>query len=348
MNPTSSQGAQPVMRAHYVDILCQLAEQKGVRRADLLVAAGIRNSQLSHPENLVTGNQFSKLCRQALDLTGDPGLGLEFGGQLKFTTHGAMSQAAISCDTLGQAIHVLMKYLHIRFPYLTMDLSVDGDEAVVEMDTVHDLLDLYRFNLEVFLAALLDVSHLLVGPRIFEGASCRVKYPRPAGGKQYAKLFGEAICFDSGVNQLRFHKSCLELPMPLANPVARRVAEAECEVQARKLQMVTSVTGQVVRLLESVRDGRLMGLDDVAAQMHVSARTLRRQLVSEGARFQDLQDRVRHHRALKLMRCNDQMSIDEIAERLGYSDPSNFSRAFRKWEGISPSAWRSLHTDRLA
>ena len=342
MNPKLSPSAVPVIRAHYVYILCELAEEKGVRRSDLLVASGIRNAQLSHPENLVTGDQFAELCRQALDRSGEQGLGLEFGLRLKFTTHGAMSQAAVSCDTLGQAIRVLMKYLHIRFAFLTINLSLEGEEAVVDLDVLHDIPELYRFNLEVFLAALLDVSNLLVGPRLFEGSSCQVKYSRPKGVSLYSKLFGEDIRFDSGVNQLRFHKSCLDLPMLLANPVARRVAEAECEEQSRKLRATSSVAQQTLQLLALVRDGRLMGLEEVAAQLHVSSRTLRRQLASEGARFQD---NVRHQRALELMRDTGQMSIDEIAERLGYSDPSNFSRAFKKWEGVSPSAWRSLQAD---
>ncbi|WP_303290298.1 AraC family transcriptional regulator [Marinobacter sp. SS5-14b] len=345
MNPTSNRGTLQVMRAHYADILCQLAADKGVRPGDLLAAAGIRSSLLSHPENLITVDQFSALCREALERCGDNGLGLEFGLRLKFTTHGAMSQAAISCDTLEQSLQVLMKYLHIRFSYVTLNLSTEGDEAVITLDVLHDNHDLYRFNIEVFLASLVDVSTLLFGSRLLEGGRCLVDYPRPEGAALYPRLFGDAVRFSAGVNQLRFKKHFLDLPMLLANPVARRVAEAQCEEEMRQLQASTSVTEQVARLLESVRDGRLLGLEDVAAQLHVSARTLRRQLAAEGARFQSLQEGVRHRRALDLLRRNGQMSIDEIAEQLGYSDPSNFGRAFRKWEGISPSAWRSLHSE---
>ena len=66
------------------------------------------------------------------------------------------------------------------------------------------------------------------------------------------------------------------------------------------------------------------------------------QLAAEGVRFQQLQDSLRHRRALELLRRNE-LTIDEIADALGYSDPSNFGRAFRKWEGLSPSAWRRTH-----
>ncbi|HLT12502.1 MAG TPA: AraC family transcriptional regulator [Marinobacter sp.] len=345
MNPTSNRGTLPVMRAHYADILCQLAAEKGARPNELLAAADIRSNQLSHPENLITADQFAALCRKALDCCGDNGLGLEFGLRLKFTTHGAMSQAAISCDTLEQALQVLIKYLHIRFAYVTLDLFTEDDEAVIQLEVLHDSHELYRFNIEVFLASLMDVSSLLFGSRLLEGGRCLVNYPRPEGVGLYAKLFGEEVYFSAGVNQLRFKKRFLDLPMLLANPVARRVAEAQCEEEMRQLQASTSVTEQVARLLESVRDGRLLSLEDVAAQMHISSRTLRRQLAAEGARFQSLQENVRHRRALEMLRRSTQMSIDEIAEHLGYSDPSNFGRAFRKWEGISPSAWRGLHVD---
>jgi len=146
--------------------------------------------------------------------------------------------------------------------------------------------------------------------------------------------------FDSGVNQLRFHKQFLDLPLSLSNPVARRIAEAQCAKEMRTIEAATSVVVRVNRLLESVRVGRLPSLDDIAGQMGLSARTLRRQLAAEGARFQQLQDEIRHQRALELL-SQDELSIDEIADSLGYSDPSNFGRAFRKWEGVAPSVWRA-------
>ena len=139
---------------------------------------------------------------------------------------------------------------------------------------------------------------------------------------------------------MRFRKSFLGLPMSLSNPVARRVAEAQCEEEMRQMEASASVSDRVLRLLESARDGRLPGLEDVAQQMGVSPRTLRRQLSAEGGGFHGLQESVRHQRARELLLRHSAMSIDEIAEHLGYSDPSNFGRAFRKWEGVSPSAWR--------
>ncbi|WP_227663227.1 AraC family transcriptional regulator [Marinobacter halophilus] len=335
----------PVTRAHYAEILCRLAGERGVGRHELIKAAGIRDAQLGHPDNFITLDQFTELCRQALARCGDPGLGLEFGKRLKFTAHGALSQAAISCDTLKQALRILIKYFRIRFAYMSLSFFIEGDEAVIQLDIHHDTEDLHRFNIEVVLASMMDVNALLFGQRLLDGGRCLVDYPSPETVEAYRQVFGDIVSFDNEVNQLRFRKHLLDLPMSLSNPVARRVAEAQCEEELRQMDASSSVTERVVRLLESVRDGRLLSLDDVAGQLHVSDRTLRRQLAAEGGRFQALQEAVRHRRALKLLRRNNLMAIDEIAEHLGYSDPSNFARAFRKWEGISPSAWRRLQQD---
>lgn len=333
-------GSLPVIRAHYADILCQLAEDIGVSRQTLLSASGIRPSMLGHPDNLVTVDQFTALCRQALGRCGNDTLGLEYGRRLKFTSHGSLSQAAISCDNLEQALSVLIKYFRIRFAYMELSFFIEGDDAVLQLELAHGIEDLYRFNIEVVMASLMDVNLLLFGQQLIGKGRCLLNFEKPTDSSVYDALFGGRVGFNRGVNQLRFHRQFLALPMSLSNPVTRRVAEAQCEKEMRSIKAATTVAGRVSRLLGSVREGRLPGLDDIAEQMSLSSRTLRRQLAAEGKRFQQLQDAIRHQRALELLK-QDQLSIDEIADALGYSDPSNFGRAFRKWEGLAPSVWRA-------
>ncbi|SFM01838.1 AraC family transcriptional regulator [Marinobacter zhejiangensis] len=329
----------PVIKAHYADILCQLVEEKGGSRRAVLAEADIRPSVLSHPDNLITVSQFVALNRAALGHSGDPALGLEYGRRLKFTTHGALSQAAISSDTIEEALKVLIKYFRVRFVYMELDFFVDGDDAVIQLTVQHNLEDLYIFNVEVVLASLMDVNLLLFGTRLLEGGSCRLNYPNPGHDKAYASMFGASVSFSSGTNQLRFRKKYLDLPIALSNPVARRVAEQQCEEELRHLEANLTVTSRVQRQLESVRWGRLPDLETIADSLGVSSRTLRRQLSAEGTKFQAILDQVRHAKAAQLLQASP-LSIDEIADRLGYSDPSNFGRAFRKWEGVSPSSYR--------
>lgn len=339
MNAPGPTGHLPVIRAHYADILCQLAEDRGLPRSGLLGAAGIRPSMLGHPDNFITVAQFSELCLEVLRRANDPALGLEYGKRLKFTTHGSLAQAAISCDTLEQALSVLIKYFQIRFVYMRLSFFVEGAEAVIQLDLSHDVESLYRFNVDVVMASLMDVNLLLFGRRLFEGGYCRLDFPEPADTRPYRQLFGDQIRFGGGANQLRFRREFLGSPMSLSNPVTRRIAEAQCREEMRFIEGSTPVAERVSRLLEAGFQQPLPTLEDVAARLRVSSRTLRRQLASEGVRFQELQERLRHRRALELLQ-RPELSIDEIADLLGYSDPSNFGRAFRKWEGLAPSAWR--------
>lgn len=341
--PDHSIGQMAVIRAHYADILCQLAEEKQLVRAPLLKAAEIRPSLLDHPENLITVDQFSALCREVMNRSKDPFLGMEYGKRLKFTTHGALSQAAVSCDTIGQALEVFIKYFRIRFGYMKLDCFIEGNEAVLQLDVLHHIEDLYRFNVEVVISSLMDVNQLLFGTRLLDGGSCRVEYPEPEDSRAYHELFGANVTFAAGANQLRFRREFLELPIALSNPVARRVAEAQCQEELRLLEAAESAVRRVERVLDGVRDGRLPPIEVVAEELGVSPRTLRRQLAKEGARFQGVLDRIRHRRALELLRKNN-LGVDAIAEHLGYSDPSNFGRAFRKWEGVSPTRWRHENT----
>ncbi|QSP95901.1 AraC family transcriptional regulator [Marinobacter salinisoli] len=339
MNAPTSAANQPFIHAHYADILCQLVQEKGVSRPSLLSAAGIRPGLLEHPDNLISIPQFVALCRECLQRSGDPALGLAFGLRLKFTTHGALSQAAVSCDTLEQAISVLIKYCRTRFVYMALSFFTESDEAVLQLDVVHQVDDLRRFTIDLLMASLMDVNQLLFGDKLTRAGCCRFAYPEPEDTSPYRGLFGDIVEFGGEANQMRFQAQFLALPLVLSNPVTRRMAEAQCEEQMRTIEATASMADKVERILASTRDGRLPGLEQVADQLLISPRTLRRQLTREGLRFKQLQDRIRHERSLVLLR-RQELNLDAIADALGYSDPSNFARAFRKWEGVAPSVWR--------
>jgi AraC-like DNA-binding protein len=126
--------------------------------------------------------------------------------------------------------------------------------------------------------------------------------------------------------------------LPMADTFASRTAIAECE---RELAML----GEAKTLLASVRRQMARStkgfptLTELADKRRVSARTLKRQLAAHGTSFRDLLDELRRDRAIRLLDGGD-APIDTISERLGYADASNFTRAFRRWMGVSPTDWR--------
>jgi len=326
------------IRANYAEILLQLVQEKRIESPRVLRRARLPAHLLADPEGYLSLAQFERLVRVSLEETGDAALGLHFGERLKFTTHGPLSQAAVSCATIREALELLIKYYRIRFASLDLQFFIDGRDAVIALDERLGLSDLKPFLVEALFVSVMDVNALLFGTRLLIGGSCRISYPEPAYGEEYRRYFHDAITFDTGVNELRFLEENLDLPLALANPVTKRLAEQKCEAELASLQARESILARVRRILENA-DDRLPGMDEVADRLFMSSRTLRRQMQAQGMRFHDLMADVRLARAKRLLLSGSQ-GIDDIAHRLGYSDPSNFGRAFRKWTGLSPSAFR--------
>lgn len=327
------------IRANYAEILLQLIQERGQsENGRILRQARLAAHQLDDPEGHLSLAQFERLVRVALEDTGDPALGLHFGERLKFTTHGPLSQAAVSCANIREALELLIKYYRIRFASIDLRFFVDGSEAVISLDEQLGLGDLKPFLVEALFVSIMDVNMLLFGTKLLHGGSCRISYPEPAYGDQYRRYFYDALSFDTGVNELRFQADNLGLPLALANPVAKRLAEQKCEEELASLQTREPAIARVRRILESAGE-RLPGMEEVAERLFMSSRTLRRQMQAEGVSFNDLLAEIRMERAKRLLR-EGHRGIDDIAHSLGYSDPSNFGRAFRKWTGLSPSAYR--------
>ncbi len=347
------QAGDAILLAHYGEILYELAIEKGADPELLLKGTGIRESVLRNPDASLTYEQFIELVSNALTLTNEPALGLYYGTRLKFTTHGPMGQAFISSETLSDAIASIIKYYRTRLAFIKMTFFIDEDDAVIQLDENLGSGVFKSFLIEALFVSILDVSTFLFGTKLAQTGSCRVNYSAPDYVNQYFSFFvnsgrtssdvsveklTQIVTFNAPSNQLRFDKKFLTLPMVLANSVARRVAEQKCEEQLKAVSDVDSIVDKVMRCLQSNPE-EIPTMDAVAESLYMTTRTLRRQLQVFGASFHDMLADIRKRRAFELLQNTDK-SVDEIAYELGYSDPSNFGRAFRKWTGKSPSSTR--------
>lgn len=348
------QARDTILLAHYGEILYELAIEKGADPELLLLNTGIRENVLRNPEANLSYEQFIELVNNALKLTNEPALGLYYGTRLKFTTHGAMGQASVSSENISEAIAAIIKYYRTRFAFIEMSFFIDENEAVIQIDENLGLGSLKAFLVEALFVSIMDVSKFLFGRTLVKTGRCFVSYPAPSYVNQYYSFFVEPesigtenilpqkmsnmISFNAASNQLRFDKKYLVLPIALANTVARRLAEQECEQQLKAVDDINSIVTKVMHLLQCKPES-IPSMECVSDSLHMTSRTLRRQLQTYGTSFQDLLADIRKKRALDLLQNTDK-PVDEIAHELGYSDPSNFGRAFRKWTGTSPSGIR--------
>jgi len=195
-----------------------------------------------------------------------------------------------------------------------------------------------EFGLECIAAAMRNTLNGLLGDEQFP-LRFEFPYPEPATSLHYREILGEDLHFDRSRAAWSFPSERLALALPSSNPALRQLFEAECARLLADLSDKAEIQDQTRSLLRKL-EGQYPKMPQVAALLNMSARTYRRRLADEGAAFQELLDEVRAEHATRYLREN-RLPIASIAYQLGFSDPSNFRRAYQRWTGLSPSAVRN-------
>lgn len=325
--------------AEYGRFVVDLLVARGLSADDLLVGTGLLPAQLAEPGQHITRRQYALLLANALRLSGDPGIAYELGLNSQLTRHGFVGFGLMSCATVGEALAVCRRYLSARVPLFHHRVDTEGDQVVVTLESTQPLGPLREFTYDLTLTELC----CLFGRLIHGGdtpASWRseiwVPYPEPVHYARYRDRL-PPFRFNQALPQIRFPADLLTQPIRTANPVAARLALDQCE-QELAARPATSLLQRARQQLARQR-GHYADLGTLAQNLNVSTRTLKRRLQDAGSSYQKLLDEVRLAQAENLLRQPD-LAIEAIAATLGFQDPANFTRAFKRWTGQTPRAWR--------
>lgn len=323
--------------AAYVQALAELIRSLGADTSDWLAMSGLTMARLEQPDASVSLPLFAQLAFDAVGITREPALGLLLGDRLHAGSHGIVGFAVSSAGTPRQAMELLARFVRLRLPLLSVSQqSVDGEVEV----QFHEALPLGPMRGPVLEATLLTITRVLDSLSLGSCPIIRVAFPFPA--PDHAPLtrtmFGCEVTFDAPVAAMRLPEQHLDLPLRRADPAAFREAAAICQRELDRIGIGERLADRVQRLLAERQNG-FPSLAVVARLLQLTPRTLHRRLVAEGSSFQTLLDEVRHRRACEHLRAGG-LSIEELAYALGYADPANFRRAFKRWEGVAPSLYR--------
>lgn len=329
---------QPAIHGQYAALLVDLLNLNHEQQADLLARCSIRPALLTSRDAYLSKSQITDLIRCVLTESHSPSLGLTFGERLNLMTHGALGQAVLSCNTLEQALELLLKFYQTRMVSADIQLGYEGEHVVLTFDFELDDPESYRFMIETVFVCLVRTSMFFFGMKLMYEGSVQLSYAMPDHMKAYKSTFFEGIEFNAPRNALQFKRELLDLPMAMPNPSALKQAEEACAQVLARLPIKTSLIDQVKSLMFSPT-GEQASIEELAAMLHMSSRTLRRKLASKEQSYRKLSEEAKFELASQLLQ--EGKSIEEIAETLNYSDPSNFGRAFKKRAGVSPSGFRS-------
>ncbi len=331
----------PTIPIAYLQLLVEILAERGFSSAQLFDGLPVPSTLLSAPR--MSALQWTRLVLRARELTQDPGLGYEYGLRMRPTAHGLLGYAAMSAGTLREAIDLVVRYAGARQAHFTLSFEERPEYCQLVLRERFPIPILRTFFYENILLGLARGSAFLLGRELEDFADCEVCFdtPEPPYYRQWRQRLAQ-LRFNQGVNAVRFPPHYLALRPALADPHASRQARALCERElALAAQDDDDLPARVLAELRRTEDEvGYPSLEEVAARLFLSTRTLKRRLQARGTSFLRLLNETRKNDACELLTRTD-LSVQEIATRLGYENPANFSRAFAQATGKPPSAYRA-------
>lgn len=321
---------------NYSSQLVRLMESLGFSADVVLEGTGIPAQVLTNPEGRISPKQHEALVARVRWLTRDPLLGLRFGRQMHLSAHGHLGLAIMSSATLHDAVQLLVRYFPTVTRLLRLEFDVDAEIGRLRVVPDHALPSAYRFVAENILGAIVSAAEALSGS-LPSYILCEFRGEAQTDIADYEQVMGYPLRFNCEFDQLCFDLPFLHQTMPSFNPLSLQLAEQHCREQLQLIEQQPHIHERVASWLQ--RHTAPPSLAQAATELCMTPRTLNRQLARYGVSYKELTDIQRKSRAEQLLR-ETNWSIDRIAETLGYGDPSNFNRAFRRWFGMAPSRFR--------
>ena len=333
-NPANSVLA-PVRGTGSVALLCGLAAEFGMPVPRALSGTGIDEAALSDPAAEITAAQEARLIATLTTALPDTA-GLTAGARYRLTTYGIWGFALLSSRTIRESHEVAMRFLDLSYA-LTRISAREGDgELALFFDDLELPEPVRRFVLLRDASAAVQLWRETLGRPVVP-RRVALRLPAPDDPGPYEAAFGRRPEFGAARSVVAFDEDLLDQPLPQAAPLTAASCEAQCRELLDRRHARHGTSGRVrdVLLREPTR---MPGQEEVAATLHTSVRTLRRQLDEEGTSFRAVLDQTREYLAEELL-VTAGLSVEQVAERIGYSESSSFVHAFRRWKGVSPGRW---------
>lgn len=327
--------------------LLMYCRRRGLATEGVLAMAGLEEKDLEGPEARISqaANNviFAEMAERAL-AQGDADLGLHFAEKLDLDSLDVIGHLAAHSATLGEAFKRVCAHSRLLHDSGRVDLERQGSEATLYPGCRGLLHEYPRHVAEFATLAGLVLARRVTNTDIVPKA-VTFKHAAPARVSEHLRLFGVAPSFGCAETTLVFNESVLALKIGSAQPGLASYLDAYAREVLSRLPQNASLMAQVERAITSALPRGVPEIDDVAAQLGMTSRTMQRRLGEESETFQVLVDRARQRLAERYLE-DDKLSLAEIGFLVGFADPSNFHRAFKRWKGETPSAYRARSSSR--
>lgn len=319
--------------------LLELAVSKGADRRALAAQAGIDPADLLDQDIRIPFARYVALMRAGKELSGDPALALHYGEANDLSEISVVGLIGHASETMMEAFEQLARYGRLVIevdgpsPRLQAELRSDGAWLIDTRQNPNDFPELTESTF----------ARLICGPRRFGvtqlAKAVRVTHPAPAWRDEYERIYGAPVTFEAAENAILIDPVWFTHRIQLQPRYAFGVLSEHADALLRSLESSRTLRGRVEGLLMPILHTGEANVDRVASTLGVSRQTLFRRLKAEGVTFEKVLDELRHRLAVHYLG-GKKVSVNETAYLVGFSDPAAFSRAFKRWTGVSPRTVR--------
>ncbi len=311
---------------------------RGIAVGALCAAARLDPAFLDAPDERVPGAVVERLWQAGEAMTGDPDVGLHSAESFNPGALNVVGYAVLSSRTAGEALARLGRYAAILNDGLrvTLEGGTCRFEAVEGLENY--LLQSPRQVMEALATGVVvTLRNLTLGG--IEPRAVRFRHAAPASTAEHRRVFGREPAFAQAENALEFTARELDRPLRSSNAALLPIFEARSNALLERLDRLGPVSRRLLTEVAIRMQGALPTLAEIAVALAMSTRNLQRALSGEGTTYQELLDEARRELALRHLAAPGGTAA-EVAFLLGFSDASAFTRAFRRWTGTTPGAWR--------
>lgn len=333
-----------LVAVEYLAAMQELAFERGIEPRQMLRDTDLPMDIFIREGVKIGAESIAQVMLNCPELLADPMLPYDYARRLTLSRHGTLGFALNSCKNLGEAIVLLSQYMGIRVqsfrlqPQMECDpprvVMVGAREGEVEID--ESLLPIAELFTVAVLCCLGLMAKQFIG-ELYDDREICVHTLFPDRGVDPMQLQPPLqIVFGSDFNGLVCPAALLSRQPPLHNETMSRVALAKCEQELREINALgDSLSNRVRELLVDEASGQWRTVEEVAALVFMSPTSLKRKLAKQDSSFQRIKNSERFNRAIQLLE-QQRLTLDNIADQLGYDNASNFSKAFKNWTGQSP------------
>lgn len=331
------------IKSGIVSGLIARADELGVSCEGWFAGLRLQRSQFDAESPVyLSYRQACEIVRRALRSLPGEGHGLVIGQRQDVGHFGLVGLAMLTAENFGEALRTGIHYAPVTGAMMELQLDplhgADGHALVAVNARMRTReAEIEPFLCEELFASCLMLCRGLLGPT-FKPVQAELAYPAPAHADACARVFDCEVRFDAGINRVLIERHWLQVSMPAHNPSTAREVLALCREQMPAERPASEIVLAVERLLRlQLADApRLL---DIAAELHLTERTLRRHLHDAHTSYKAIHDRVRRETAEALLR-KPGARIADVGAAIGFRDAREFRRAFKRWTGLAPRELR--------